>query len=695
MLNTIKHLPGGKVRLILFIGLVTSFSQLSAQEVFTVFRDKEPVKIGNKFLYLNDATRKITLNDALNNIGWIHVQDEIPNFDITKNAVWGKIKLTCAQEGDWYLGIIPSCFNRIDFYQKRGNGPWITTSQGNTIPILDKQVPVNEIFIRLDILPGDTTQLLFRLQDYYPMQLNISVGEASSFLAFFQNLNLYNGLCYGVMLMMLLYNLYLFFIQKETIYIYYVLYILGNGIFTMVFNGNFMYLPGFIKVLVLFDPFIFPASFGIFLALFTIELFKGFLPERFIKLLYVFILVAISDILIGLFDKYIAFDFIRILGLILGMVSLMAGIVALRRKSPSAKFYIIGFGAYMGSLIFIILSGPVLPITSFTIKALVTGGAVESVFLSFAQGDKLKFLQVEREKARNETLLQLQENDRLVREQNQILEQKVQERTAELAEKNKEVTDSIQYARRIQKTLLADNELLNRYLPEHFIIYKPKDIVSGDFYWAACKESTEGEQGKGMFYLAVCDSTGHGVPGAFMSLLNISFLNEAIVEKQLATPSEAFDYVRSHLINSISRDGGRDGMDGILLAIKPDKDKNSYTCTYAASNNKPVLIHGNELSELNADKMPVGQWENMSPFTLNMITAVRGDMLYLFTDGFADQFGGPGGKKYKHKQLMEKLKSVSAFPIEDQKYEIEKTFELWKGNLEQVDDVLMIGIRFV
>ena len=256
----------------------------------------------------------------------------------------------------------------------------------------------------------------------------------------------------------------------------------------------------------------------------------------------------------------------------------------------------------------------------------------------------------------------------------------------QIEERSKEITDSINYAKRIQYTLLAHGEFLKNNLPEHFILFKPKDIVSGDFYWAT-RTSPRGGGREGAFYLAVCDSTGHGVPGAFMSLLNISFLNEAISEKNIVNPNEVFNYVRKRLITTISQEGGQDGMDGILCCIDNGK------ITYAGANNAPVLVRNDQLIEQPADKMPIGKGESTSDFNLYSIEVNKGDLLYLFTDGFADQFGGPKGKKYKYKQLEEKLKSISNLPLSEQKSILERSFNDWKGELEQVDDVLVIGIR--
>lgn len=250
-----------------------------------------------------------------------------------------------------------------------------------------------------------------------------------------------------------------------------------------------------------------------------------------------------------------------------------------------------------------------------------------------------------------------------------------------IEEHQKETIDSINYAKRIQYALLANNDLLKRNLNKHFVLFKPKDIVSGDFYWAT--------EHNNKFYLAVCDCTGHGVPGAFMSLLNIGFLSEAIKEKNIEKPNEIFNYVRTRLIDSISSDGQQDGMDGILLCF----DKTLNQISYAAANNEPVLVCDNNIIELPKDKMPVGKGEKTKSFKLFTINANKGGTLYLYTDGYADQFGGPKGKKFKYKALNELLLSVVELPMHEQKEKLDTTLNSWKRNLEQVDDVLIFGLK--
>jgi len=252
----------------------------------------------------------------------------------------------------------------------------------------------------------------------------------------------------------------------------------------------------------------------------------------------------------------------------------------------------------------------------------------------------------------------------------------------ELVEQSrKEILDSIMYAKRIQTTILAHRDFINNHLSNNFVYFKPKDIVSGDFYWAYKKNN--------LFYLAVCDSTGHGVPGAFMSLLSISFLNEAIGEKNILKPNEVFNYVRQKLIDAISREGQKDGFDGVLLCV--NKDNNEIT--YSAANNRPVVVTNNVLKELESDRMPVGYGEKKEEFKLHSIKLQKDDTLYLFTDGYADQFGGPKGKKLMYKKLHEFLVNISNQSFESQTEALGANFDSWKGNLEQVDDVCVIGLR--
>jgi serine phosphatase RsbU (regulator of sigma subunit) len=209
--------------------------------------------------------------------------------------------------------------------------------------------------------------------------------------------------------------------------------------------------------------------------------------------------------------------------------------------------------------------------------------------------------------------------------------------------------------------------------------------VSGDFYWATEQHDR--------FYIATCDCTGHGVPGAFMSLLNISFLNENIIEKGISDPSLILDQQRRQIIkalNPVGNENSKDGMDCVLCSF----DLSNNKLEFAAANNPLWLVRDEKIIEFNPDKMPVGKGEqNDKGFTLQSIDLQKGDMIYMFTDGFADQFGGPKGKKFMYRQLGKLILSVHKTPMNAQKQALSNELNSWKGSNEQVDDILVIGIR--
>ncbi len=254
----------------------------------------------------------------------------------------------------------------------------------------------------------------------------------------------------------------------------------------------------------------------------------------------------------------------------------------------------------------------------------------------------------------------------------EIKEKETQQQKILIEDKQKEIVDSINYAQRIQRTLLANDNLLETNLPEHFVLYKPKAIVSGDFYWGHSVVSSQSAEGSKKFFLAVCDSTGHGVPGAFMSLLNISFLNEAVNERKINKLAEILNHARQRIIQNLSSDGGKDGMDCSFAAF----DLKNKKMFYAAANNEICIVRKNELLELKGDKMPVGKHDKEDQsFSEHEVDLKSGDMIYLFTDGYADQFGGPKGKKFMYKQLQKLFLSISQSNTIEQKNRLNQVFK--------------------
>lgn len=262
-----------------------------------------------------------------------------------------------------------------------------------------------------------------------------------------------------------------------------------------------------------------------------------------------------------------------------------------------------------------------------------------------------------------------------------VAEEKLKETLNEVEEKQKEITDSINYAKRIQEAILPSFDFIKTHLPNSFIYYQPKDIVAGDFYWA--------EKVNNDFFIAAADCTGHGVPGALVSVVCCNALNRTVNEFKLTDPGKILDKTRELVLESFSKNGGdiKDGMDISLISI------NGNTIKWAGANNPLWYYQNNELKEIKANKQPIGKTDHAEPFTTHTIELQKGDSLYLFTDGFADQFGGPKGKKFKYKQLEDLLVSSNDLSISEQHLTLKNTLNSWRGKLEQVDDVCVIGIR--
>jgi serine phosphatase RsbU (regulator of sigma subunit) len=255
---------------------------------------------------------------------------------------------------------------------------------------------------------------------------------------------------------------------------------------------------------------------------------------------------------------------------------------------------------------------------------------------------------------------------------------------SEIEGKNKNITDSIKYAKHIQNAILPSKKLVNKYFQNSFVLYKPKDIVAGDFYWLELRGD--------VIYLAAADCTGHGVPGAILSVLCNNVLNLTLREHVLTEPAKILDKTRELVQMEFekSEDTIRDGMDISLCAINL---KNS-TIEWAGANNPLWIIRdgSNEIEEIKPDKQPIGKLDNAKPFTNHLLTLHRNDTIYIFSDGYQDQFGGEKGKKLMTKGFKELLLNTHDEMMDHQGKLIDEAFINWKGNNEQNDDVCVIGV---
>lgn len=260
-------------------------------------------------------------------------------------------------------------------------------------------------------------------------------------------------------------------------------------------------------------------------------------------------------------------------------------------------------------------------------------------------------------------------------------------RSYDIIKNQKEITESFKYASYIQNALLPSESVIKKYIPEFFLLFLPRDIVSGDFYYFT--------QQKNLLFIAVADCTGHGVPGAFMSILGLTFLNEIIYNEKYGSAAGILNIMREKVMKALKQTGEDDEQkDGIDIAMGIINKENNYL-NFAGAFNPVYIIKRNRLLEIHGDKMPVGiAPEEEKPFTDHHIELDEGDMIYFFTDGYVDQFGGPEGKKFKYQPFRSLLLSISSLPIHKQKEKIETTFINWKGNLQQLDDVLIFALRY-
>jgi len=275
---------------------------------------------------------------------------------------------------------------------------------------------------------------------------------------------------------------------------------------------------------------------------------------------------------------------------------------------------------------------------------------------------------------------------RITRKQKQLIEIKnkeTEEQKKIVEEKSKSILDSITYAKRLQDAIIPPINLIKKYLPESFVLYKPKDIVAGDFYWM--------ERAGDNILIAAADCTGHGVPGALVSVVCSNALNRTVKEFHITQPGKILDKVRELVLETFekSESNVQDGMDISLCCLNTKTNEMQWSGAY----NSLWYIQNGEMKELPADKQPIGKVDKPQAFNTYNLNLQKDDTLYLFTDGYADQFGGPKGKKFKYKQFQEVLTENAGKTMEEQMKTLDEVLNEWKGTLEQVDDILVIGIK--
>ncbi len=615
----------------------------------------------------------------------------------------------------------------------------------------------SKFMIRLE--PGKTYTLYFRINNIsgFAPQFDIKILEKQYFSDRLNRRNLVQGMLQGALWMMFLYNLFIFFYSRDKVYLYYSLYIIGIALNFVVERGLFVEytIPNFPKL----DPFFFifatavaAASYFQFIRYFINT--KKHMPKWDIAHQWVIAInLVVSVILLAVL--FIAFqipisvnisNYLNLLGLIYGFVF----IYYLIKKNHKLSWFfaagamVLAIGTFI-SLYFLITKKPL----DFDPKYFMNGATIaELLIFSLGLGYRIRLTEKAKQLAQIELIEQLKQNDLLREKVNRELETRVKLRTAEIEQQNEEIiaqsdslknanevliqqkreienkneeigqqkrylekihqntTDSINYASKIQNVILPSQNELTKYFDGHFIYYKPKEIVSGDFYWYRYIERDK----QRYFAIAAADATGHGVPGSLVSMLGISLLNETVIRNEVNKASQVLEKLRDEVKTTFSNYEDllltRDGIDIAFCIINLDTLQMQYSGA-----NRPLVIFKNDpqkgtdeelkgLIELKPTKNPIGKHPKELEFTNHIIQLEKGDVIYLFSDGFGDQIGGPEGRKFYFKRLKEMMAEIYTQPLTDQKLIIDNAFQDWINhkysdgqNFRQVDDILIMGIR--
>ncbi len=660
------------------------------------------------------------------------------SHDLEAESIWLRIILVKNMREDRsYLLRFMESYDTILLFRRSDDGRFQVSRSGSGIAgeyrnLYYKSSPI----IRLNIRKEGTDTLYARLYRtggiIYPPEIDFLTLDYVN--DFEKTERLILGSLLGMMTIIALYFLIIYFFLKDRSFLFFMLFILSLGFTLLHLSGygpQFVW-PGSLKffnrieILFLVLPFTF---FAIFSSIY-LDLSSAFRKwERTGRIILTTALIATSLILIDAFRNktdavsnfnYIFLQYIFLCVIALGLMIIIAAILRTRQSYRPARGFLVGIIIILISVVVYFENNNLTGFlnSSFNLSvdisamflhaSMYIGSIILFLVFSVSLGQKMRNTNIEMSRAQQKIIDQLKENEILKNRVNLELEQKVKERTFELEkqrnilqQQKQEITDSINYAKYIQSALLPLDEVLESYFRDYFVFFRPRDIVSGDFYWATVVEN--------ITVVAVVDCTGHGVPGAFMSMLGSAFLNEVVNKEYITHPAVILRRLRKEVIRALHQRGERgeqkDGMDLALCSI----DYDNLKLQFAGANNPLYLVREAKLPEpphdrkipgenfnlyeLKGDRMPVGYHDTMGNFTLRETDLIQGDVIYLFTDGYADQFGGPEQKKLQYRNFKKLLLDICHYPMKEQGDHLDKTLLMWKGELEQIDDILVVGIR--
>ena len=685
------------------IFLVYNIAMAQNSESPIILKDsKQLLVIGQQLDYLEDEDLSLSIKDILSpekQVQFVRNDNILFTRSATKSAYWFRLTFQNQTQEDAWLSVATNFASYIDFYAPDSLGnytsPYLIGTMRPEKP--DYHNVLNGFWLPLS-RAGDTQTKVY----YVRMQSHLSF-EAPMQIGTFQRLKYENQLAdnltaffFGIMLIMFLYNIYLYISTQNHIYGLYLFYLVMNSLASSVLGG---YVLLFFDQVLLYQYYVawhtpVAISTGLF-CIYYLELNK-YLPT-IKKLLYGFFSVLIVFAILNILGVNLVYlvDYFHNVGLGVYLICLLTSFYLVFKGHRNAIFYAIGWSFLVVSIAVGILTfSGVFPFNIFTVNSFYFGHAMEVLLFSIALADKMKLTTKEKERSQKALLEQTQKNEQLIREQNTVLEQRVEERTHELnatlqmvAKQRDDIISSINYALRIQNAIIPKESELQQYW-DSFVLFRPRDIVSGDFYWLADKGKHK--------VLAVADCTGHGVSGAFMTMIGNTILNQIVQDYEIYSPDKILNLMPALLEKTLSHAEGtvKDGMDISILAIT-SLDSSKTKVTYAGAMNPLYYIENQEFKIIKADKKPIDGRKADDNFSYRKHEIINQNRLklYLCSDGFQDQFGGEKDRKFMVKKFKRLLFEISEHPISTQKEILEKTFDDWKGNQKQTDDVLVVGIE--
>ncbi len=705
------------------------FTSIKAQNTVISLADKEELlQIGKKVTYLEDKDTKWTIKEILSEEKqalFKKNKKDVFTRPGTTSAFWFKIETKNTSIEDSWLEVATTYPWRIEFYSP--NNDYQSHTTGSIYDDTTKLYQVNLFWFPLNKAKDNKVKTYYiRVEEGLTFELPLYVGTIRS-LSKNKVINDYLTAGFvGIMLIMILYNSFLLFATKDRVYGYYIGYLFMMLISMTYANGYpfIQYLDfGFIDKYWIHRHFLVWHSFAyLFVGLFCIRYLnlnknKGIIAKRII-LGQLFFIVGVFPVLslVGFKIQNIVTAFQGIFFLLYITCLITAYYYALK-KDKQARFYALGWTfMIIGVFIFLLVLYGYLPFNPYTRNVLYFGVALEVWMFSLALGDRMNVIRREKE------VIQA-ENIKIIKEQKEVLEMKVKERTLQLQEKkdeimtqneellqkqeevemqrnsllkqnliierkNKNITSSISYAKQIQGAILPSISEIKEVLPKSMIFFRPKDVVSGDFYYFSKKRSK-------VFFASV-DCTGHGVPGAFMSLIGNDLLHQIIHAKNIVRPDKILNELKTEITRTLKqkKNTNNDGMDISLCMI--DFSLETPYLEYAGAKQPLIYFKEGKLNKIKGDKIIIGgatQYFKGQEFTLHKIFIDSPTTFYLCSDGIQDQFGGKESKKFMPKRLNQLLIDIHQLPFSTQKAELEEKIDNWQGKNIQIDDMLLIGFK--